>query len=63
MNQVKRACGNCGAAVYDGGMITTLMLAMTPIFAAAGWAFLVYLCGGGLGTAVVVFIVLKLLGK
>lgn len=44
-------------------MITTLMLAMTPIFAAAGWAFLVYLCGGGLGTAVVVFIVLKLLGK
>ena len=31
--------------------------------AAAGWAFLVWLCGGGLGLAVVVFIVLKLLGK
>lgn len=31
--------------------------------AAAGWAFLVWLCGGGFGMAVVVFIVLKLLGK
>jgi len=31
--------------------------------AAAGWAFLVWLFGGGLGLAVVVFIVLKLLGK
>ena len=44
-------------------IITPLMLAMTPIIAAAGWAFLVYLFGGGLGTAIVVFIVLKLLGK
>lgn len=31
--------------------------------AAAGWAFLVWLCGGGLGLAVVVFVVLKLLGR
>jgi hypothetical protein len=31
--------------------------------AAAGWAFLVWLCGGGFGMAIVVFIVLKLLGK
>ena len=31
--------------------------------AAAGWAFLVWLCGGGVGLAVVVFIVLKLMGK
>jgi hypothetical protein len=29
---------------------------------AAGWAFLVWLFGGGLGLAIVVFIVLKLLG-
>ena len=29
---------------------------------AAGWAFLVWLLGGGLGLAIVVFIVLKLLG-
>ena len=35
---------------------------MIPL-AAAGWAFLVWLCGGGVGLAVVVFIVLKLLGK
>ncbi len=30
--------------------------------AAAGWAFLVWLFGGGLGLAILVFIVLKLLG-
>ena len=29
---------------------------------AAGWAFLVWLFGGGLGLAIVVFILLKLLG-
>lgn len=29
---------------------------------AAGWAFLVWLFGGGLGLAIVVFLVLKLLG-
>jgi hypothetical protein len=31
--------------------------------AAAGWAFLYYLLGGGLGGAILIFIVLKLLGK
>jgi hypothetical protein len=31
--------------------------------AAAGWAFLVWLLGGGLGLAIVVFIVLKMLGR
>ena len=35
---------------------------MIPL-AAACWAFLVWLGGGGLGLAIVVFIVLKLLGK
>jgi hypothetical protein len=41
------------------------MLAVTEMLplAAAGWAFLVWLFGGGLGLAVVVFIVLKLMGK
>jgi len=34
---------------------------MLPL-AAAGWAFLVWLCGGGLGLAILVFIVLKVLG-
>ena len=29
---------------------------------AAGWAFLVWLLGGGLGLAIVVFIVLKMFG-
>jgi len=30
--------------------------------AAAGWAFLVWLFGGGLGLAIIVFIVLKMIG-
>lgn len=44
-------------------MIPMILLAMTPVLAAAGWAFLVWLCGGGFGLAVVVFILLKVLGK
>ena len=35
---------------------------MLPL-AAAGWAFLVWICGGGLGLAIIVFIVLKVIGK
>ncbi len=42
-------------------IITTI--AMTPVIAAAGWALLVYLGGGGLGAALAVFVVLKLFGK
>jgi hypothetical protein len=38
-------------------------LAMIFPLAAAGWAFLVWLCGGGFGLALVVFVVLKLLGR
>ena len=43
-------------------MLTDQLAMMLPM-AAAGWAFLVYLFGGGLGLAVLVFIVLKVLGK
>ena len=39
------------------------LLAMIPMVAAAGWAFLYYLCGGGLGGAILIFIVLKMFGK
>ncbi len=39
------------------------MIAMIPMFAAAGWAFLYLLCGGGLGGAVLIFIVLKMIGR
>lgn len=38
------------------------IVALFPL-AAAGWAFLVWLLGGGLGLALLVFIVLKFLGK
>jgi len=41
-----------------------ILLASTPLLvAAAGWAFLVWLFGGGLGLALLVFIVLKLIGQ
>ena len=40
-----------------------LELAAILPMAAAGWAFLVWLLGGGLGLAIVVFIVLKMLGR
>ena len=36
---------------------------LTPAVAAAGWAFLVWLCGGGFGLALIVFIVLKMFRK
>ena len=38
-------------------------LAMTAPMAAAGWAFLVWLFGGGFGLALLVFVVLKMVGK
>jgi hypothetical protein len=40
-----------------------ITLAATPIVAAAGWAFLTWLFGGGIGLALVVFVVLKMFGK
>jgi len=40
-----------------------MMMAELIPLAAAGWAFLAWLLGGGLGLAILVFIVLKLLGK
>lgn len=39
------------------------LLFANPVLAAAGPAFLVWLFGGGLGLAFVVFIVLKMFGK
>ena len=44
-------------------MLVSLMPLVSMPLAAAGWAFLVCLFGGGLGLAILVFIVLKLLGK
>jgi hypothetical protein len=39
------------------------ILGTTPIFAAAGYALVYLLAGGGLGGAVLIFIVAKLLGR
>jgi hypothetical protein len=43
--------------------IIMLELATILPMAAAGWAFLVWLFGGGFGLAILVFIVLKALGR
>jgi hypothetical protein len=43
--------------------VSMCLLEITPMFAAAGWAFLYLLCGGGLGGAVLIFIVLKMIGR
>ncbi len=36
---------------------------MVPTMAAAGFSLLYLLCGGGLGGAILIFIVLKMFGK
>jgi hypothetical protein len=39
------------------------MLMIIPMFAAAGYAFLYLLLGGGLGGAILIFIIARLLGR
>jgi len=39
-----------------------MMLMITPMFAAAGRSLLYLLFGGGLGGAILIFIVLKMIG-
>jgi hypothetical protein len=39
------------------------MTILTPMFAAAGYSLIYLLLGGGLGGAVLIFIVAKMLGK
>lgn len=39
------------------------MLMVIPMVAAAGYAFLYLLLGGGLGGAILIFIIAKMLGK
>src|ERR1019366_3420684 len=40
-----------------------LALLIAPMFAAAGYSLIYLLCGGGLGGAVLIFIVAKMVGK
>lgn len=43
--------------------MAAMLITIVPIFAAAGWAVLYLLFGGGLGGAFLIFIVLKMLGR
>ena len=40
-----------------------IQLMMTPILAAAGYSMLYLLGGGGIGVALLIFIIAKMLGK
>jgi hypothetical protein len=40
-----------------------IALIFTPLFAAAGWSLMYLLFGGGLGGAILIFIVLKMFRK
>jgi hypothetical protein len=40
-----------------------ITLALTPIVGAAGYSLLYLLGGGGLGVAILIFIVMKIIGK
>ena len=40
-----------------------MMLSELPMIAAAGWAFLYLLLGGGFGGAILLFLVLKMFGR
>jgi hypothetical protein len=44
-------------------MIIVPMLAVAPMFAAIGYSLIYLLFGGGLGGAVLIFIIAKMLGK
>jgi hypothetical protein len=39
------------------------MFALVPVFAAIGYSLVYLLAGGGLGGAILIFIIAKLLGK
>jgi hypothetical protein len=55
----------CKTKKRTGHLNMTVMpiLATVPMFAAAGYALVYLLAGGGLGGAILIFIVAKLLGK
>ena len=44
-------------------MNAVLIATMMPLFAAAGYSLIYLLLGGGLGGAVLIFIIAKMLGK
>jgi hypothetical protein len=60
--------GNATSEKQDNKILSFIMtlipiLAMTPLFAAAGYSLVYLLAGGGLGGAILIFIVAKMLGK
>jgi hypothetical protein len=44
-------------------MTTLALVAATPVIAAAGWSVLYLLLGGSFGGAILIFILLKLIGR
>jgi hypothetical protein len=63
-NQASRSCENAAprsSATCANSMIEAIGTA-APVLA-AGWSFLYLLFGGGIGGAVLIFIVLKMIGR
>jgi hypothetical protein len=54
---------NAISIVKNSGVPIMQVVFLTPLFAAAGWSLIYMLMGGGLGGAILIFIVLKMLGK
>jgi hypothetical protein len=50
-------------AIFITNMTLLPILAIVPMFAAAGYSLVYLLAGGGLGGAILIFIIAKLLGK
>ncbi len=48
---------------HHPNQIMSTLLIFTPIFAAAGKAFIVWLAGGSFGLAVLAFFIFKAMGK
>jgi hypothetical protein len=53
----------CAGRPIFYSFLTMLALLITPMFAAAGYSLIYLLFGGGLGGAVLIFIVAKMVGK
>ena len=49
--------------IYLKQETTMIALLIQPVLAAAGWSLTYLLLGGGVGGAIIIFIVLKMLGK
>jgi hypothetical protein len=61
--QLRRLSCESKLKIHSNLRQTMIAIVLSPLFAAASWSLLYLLCGGGLGGAILIFIVLKMIGK